>query len=321
MKLPAAARPMLPLAIGLALGAAGVSMFRASLTGPAGSPEERAATLEVELKKANNRIAALEDTDASGRRKSLRTTRDNLREIRDRLQSGQEVTPEDIFRLTQPFMRDIAPLLERMREREQQQTADRLSGEFAREFNLDAGQQDALRQWFEAKAADNAQEWTRLVSQDGTRLQDLMKAARDVRADDGLDEFMPRILTGEKLAEFQTQRMEERVGRVQNEADAKTERLHSIVPLDDTQRDQVFGIMARNSRDYMPSMQLEGGVSEIAPGQTGDREQAILSVLRPDQRVAYQQEMQRRREAVASEYKAIGLALPADWNPAEMEDF
>jgi len=314
MKLPAAARPMLPLAIGLALGAAGVSMFRASLTGPAGSPEERAATLEVELKKANNRIAALEDTDASGRRKSLRTTRDNLREIRDRLQSGQEVTPEDIFRLTQPFMRDIAPLLERMREREQQQTADRLSGEFAREFNLDAGQQDALRKYFEAKAADNAQEWTRLVSQDGTRLQDLMKAARDVRADDGLDEFMPRILTGEKLAEFQTQRMEERVGRVQNEADAKTERLHSIVTLDDTQRDQVFGIMARGSRDYDPAMKLEGIGGEIGNTPAGDRQQAMLSVLRPEQREAYESERQKRREEAAAEMQEFGLSLPPEWN-------
>ena len=305
---------MLPLAIGLALGAAGVSMFRASLTGPAGSPEERAATLEVELKKANNRIAALEDTDASGRRKSLRTTRDNLREIRDRLQSGQEVTPEDIFRLTQPFMRDIAPLLERMREREQQQTADRLSGEFAREFNLDAGQQDALRKYFEAKAADNAQEWTRLVSQDGTRLQDLMKAARDVRADDGLDEFMPRILTGEKLAEFQTQRMEERVGRVQNEADAKTERLHSIVTLDDTQRDQVFGIMARGSRDYDPAMKLEGIGGEIGNTPAGDRQQAMLSVLRPEQREAYESERQKRREEAAAEMQEFGLSLPPEWN-------
>jgi len=296
-------------------------MFRQSLTGPEGSAEERAAKLEVDLKKANNRIAALEDTDTFGRRKSLRTTHDGLRDIRDRLQSGQEVTPEDVFRLTQPFMRDIAPLFERMRLREQKNMVERMSGEFARKYDLNTRQQDSLRKWFEAKAEENAREWTSLVTQEGTSLKDLMKAARDIRADDGLDDFMPQILTGEKLAKFQAQRMEERVQRIQNEADSKTERLNSIVALDDTQRDQVFGIMARNSRDYLPSMQLEGGVSDIATGHAGTKQEAIMNVLRPDQREIYQQEMQHRRAEAAKDLKAIGLSLPKDWDPIEMEDF
>lgn len=321
MSLPPALRPMFPLAIGLALGGAGVSMFRQSLTGPNGSAEERASIMEVELRKANNRIAALEDTDARGHRKSLRTTRDGLSEIRDRLQSGQEVTPEDVFRLTQPFMRDLAPLFERMRLREEKSMVEEMTGEFARKYDLDARQQKALRKWFDAKAEDNARDWTRLVTREGTRLEDLMKAAQDIRPDDGLDGFMPQILTGEKLAAFQTRRMEERAQRVQNEADSRTERLNSIVSLDDTQRDQVFGIMARNSRDYLPSMQLEGGVSEIATGKAGNKQQAIMEVLRPEQRQVYQQEIQRSREEAAKDLNAIGLALPPDWDPIEMEDF
>ena len=48
-----------------------------------------------------------------------------------------------------------------------------------------------------------------------------MIAARDMRPDDGLDEFMPHLLSGDKLASFQTERMAERAGRVQNEADAR----------------------------------------------------------------------------------------------------
>ncbi|MFZ9936299.1 MAG: hypothetical protein ACO3JG_04490 [Luteolibacter sp.] len=321
MTFPSSLRPVIPLIVGLALGGVGISMYRQSLTGSEGSAEERAAKLEVELKKANNRIAALEDTDTHGRRKSLRTTKDSLREIRDRLHSGQDVTPEDVFRLTQPFMRDLAPLFERMRVLQEKHMIERMTGEYARKYDLDARQQDALGKWFEAKAEDNAREWTRLVTQDGTRLEDLMKAAGDVRADDGLDEFMPQVLTGDKLAQFQTERMGERVQRVQNKADSKTERLNSIVSLDDTQRDQVFGIMARNSSDYLPSMQLEGGVSEIATSNAADKQQAIMDVLRPDQREAYHQEMQRRREEAAKDLKAIGLALPADWDPIEMEDF
>jgi hypothetical protein len=39
--------------------------------------------------------------------------------------------------------------------------------------------------------------------------------------------------------------MNERAQRVQQEADRMVERVNSIVSLDETQRDQVFGIMAR----------------------------------------------------------------------------
>jgi len=321
MSLSTRLRFVLPLVLGLALGGSGVFLFQESLIGPEGSAEARAAALEVELKKAQNQVAAFEDTDALGRRKSLRTTRDRLGDIRDRLESGRPVTPDEVFRLTQPFMRDLAPLLERMRYREQQRSIERMSGEFARSYGLNPSQQEALRKWFDAKAEQNAREWTRLVTSESTRVQDLMKAARDVRADDGIDEFMSGILTDESLARFQSARMEERIQRVQQEADVRTERLHEIVTLDDRQRDQVFGIMARQSRDYHPSMRMEGGVGEIDAGAPGNAQQAIAAVLRPDQLALYEQERQQRREAAEEDLRAIGLTLPDDWDPIGMEDF
>ena len=49
----------------------------------------------------------------------------------------------------------------------------------------------------------------------------------------------------------------------------------------------------------------------MTPG--GDRQSAMLSVLRPDQRAAYEAERKRRREEAAKELAAIGLTLPGDW--------
>ena len=321
MVLPQSIRQLIPLVIGLAVGGVGAVLFQQSLTGGEGTPEQRVAKLEVELKKAQNRIAALGDTDPRGRRKSGRTMKDNLQEIRDKIHDGQAVTPDDFLRLMQPWMRDISPLMERMRVREQNRMIDQKSGEFARKYDLTPNQQTALRRWFETKTEENAKEWTNLVTQEGTRFQDLIRAAQDVRADDGLDQFMATTLSGDKLTKFQTERLAEKAERVQQDADARTQRLDSIVKLDDTQRDQVFGIMARTSRDYDPALKLEGGVGEIGAAPGGNKQQAVLSILRPEQRTAFQEEMNHRREQAQKDIEAIGLSLPEDWDPMEMEDF
>lgn len=311
MSLANSLRTLVPLAIGLAVGGIGVKLFSESLTGPEGSPEARAAKLEVELKRAENRLAALEGK--TGRR-SERTVRDELREIGDDLRAGRPVTPDDIFRATQPLMRDLSPLFDRMRIKEQTRRIDSMTGELARRYDLNAGQQESLKAWFQAQAERQQKEWSELVAREGTTVEDLARMVHEVRPDDGLDEFMPSLLAGDKLVAFKTERMAERAQRVQQEADMKVQRLDGIVGLDDTQRDQVFGIMARGSRDYDPGMKLEGIGGEIGNTPAGDRQQAMLSVLRPEQREAYESERQKRREEAEAEMQEFGLSLPPEWD-------
>jgi hypothetical protein len=93
----------------------------------------------------------------------------------------------------------------------------------------------------------------------------------------------------------------------------KVQRLDALVGLDETQREQVFAIMARNSPDYDPSMRLEGASGQIGVAQNENAREAMLAVLRPEQRAAYEAERQRRREEAAKELEAIGLTLPPDW--------
>lgn len=308
-------RSLLPLVIGLAVGGLGVSLFRQSLPGAPGSPEERANKLELELKRANNRIAALEDDTPEARRRPGRTVKDGLRNIAEDIRAGRPVTPDDIFRATQPLLRDLAPLFDRMRVREQQAMTESMSGELARKYDLTPAQQAGLAKWFEAKAEENAKRWTELVTREGTSLEDMARAGRDIRPDDGLDEFMSGTLSGDKLTEFKTDRMAQRAERVQQTADRAVARLDGMVGLDDAQRDQVFGIAARSSRDYDPAMKLEGIGGDIGATPAGGVQQAMLEVLRPDQRAAYDAERQRRYENAAKEAAAIGLSLPPDWNP------
>ena len=120
MPLPHSIRALLPLVIGLVVGGEG-------------SPEARANKLEVELKQANNRIAAMEATHskghepqgvlgriAGGSQDHRRTLADGARRIAEDIREGRPVSPDEIFRASQPLMRDLSPLFDRMRVKAQQ---------------------------------------------------------------------------------------------------------------------------------------------------------------------------------------------------------
>jgi len=305
----------LPLTAGLILGGVGMKLFADSGPGAKGSPEAAVTRLEVELKKAQNRITELEASGRTGR--PGRTLTDGLRELTEDIRAGRPVSPDDIFQKCQPLIGALAPLFERIRVREAEKMADSLAGEMIRKYGLDPSQQATLKQWFKQKAEDDAKAWTDLVSRKGTSLQDLAKEARNVRPDRGIDSVMETMLTGDKLADFKTQRANEKAERIQQQTDMRVERIDGIVGLDATQRDQVFGIMARQSPDYDSSVKLEGAAGDIAAAGQGTPEEATLAVLRPDQREKYQAEKQKRREAAAKDLEAIGLSLPSNWDPLD----
>lgn len=324
MPVPPAIRSLIPLLAGLIVGGVGATLFVESMPGSEGSPQERANKLEAELKQAKNRLAALEaehpgEADARGVFK--RSLKDGMRTIGEDIRAGRPVTPEDIFRASQPLMRDLAPLFDRMRLKEQRRMIDSMTGELARKYNLSPEKQAALKVWFEEKSAEEAKKWSEMIGRDGTRLEDVMKASANVRPDAGLDAFMETMLTGDQLASFKTERVNERAQKVQQHADAKVQRLDSIVKLNDVQREQVFGIMARSSPDYDKAMALDGAHGEIPATPGGDPHAAMLSVLTPDQRVAYDAELRRRREEASKDLEAVGLALPPNWEMLDESNF
>ncbi len=320
MPLAQSLRTAVPLLIGLAIGGTGAALFRDSLPGAEGSPEKRAARLEVELKEAQNRLAALE-SGPRARRKPGEDFMFGARRIAEDVKEGRMVDPDDVFRAFQPFVRELAPLFDRMRVREQQRMIDRMTGELSRKYDLSPSQQKTLKDWFRHKAEIEAKRWSDLVGAPGTTLEDLARESPKTRADDGLDEVMAGMLQGDKLAEFKETRMNERVQRVQNHADTRVQRLDDIVDLDETQRDQVFGIMARSSPDYDPGMQLEGEAGDIGTTPGGSPRDAMLSVLRPEQREAYEAERQRRREEAEKDMNAIGMSLPSNWDLLDQLDY
>ena len=320
--MPPALRPALTLCIGLAVGVAGAILFMQSLPPKEGSTEEKFQKLEVDLKRANNQLAAHEAADPHGRRRPGRTLKDGARDIVEDLRDGKPVTPDDVFRAAQPLMRDLNPLFSRMRLRDQERRIDTMTGELSRKYSLDPSQQESLKIWLNQNAVAQSENFDRLMLQDGVRFEEFMEASRDLRPDEGLEKFMEQTLRGEKLAAFKSDRMLERVERVQQEADMKVTRLDEVVGLDDSQRGQVFGVMARGARDFDPAMGFEGLDTDNSALTSGSSKQdAVLAILRPEQREAYNAERERRRAEAQKDLEAIGLSMPENWDALDPSNF
>ena len=312
----------MPLGAGLIIGSIGAVLFFQSMPPKEGSAEEQIIKLEAELKKSNNRLATFEAADPSGKRRPGRTLADGARNLAEDFRAGKPVTANDLFRATQPLIRDIEPFFALLRTKEMQRQTDAKVGALARKYSLTEAQQESLKRMFNQNAADQAKSYTALMTQEGTKLEDVIKASAELSFDNGLEQFMQSNLNGTKLATFQSDQMLEKVARVQQEADMKVTRLDNIVSLDEAQRGKIFGMMARGARDFIPTMQFEGMGTETSVLPAGkSRQDAVLSVLRPEQLKTYEIENAKRRAVAQKEMESIGLSLSPDWSPLDHLDF
>jgi hypothetical protein len=308
------------LLIGLLVGIVGAILYTQSLPPEEGSLQEQAEQLGAALKKAESRIAALEGEGKTGR--PGRTMRDSLRSIAEDIRAGRDVDLDRVFDAAKPWMRDLAPIFDRIRVRDQKRAFDTRIGQLSREYNLTEQKQVELAKWFEQRADDNAKRFNEVVNSDHTGLEDLIRASREMEEKADIDGFMESTLVGDDLARYQSDRLLQRVEAVQAEADRKVQRLHNLVQLDEDQKDQVFGLMARGSKEFDPSMQfegLEGDTTRLVPGQ--DREAAIAAVLRPEQAQILANHQAQRRYRAEEDLRQLGLSLPPDWDLYDEDDF
>jgi hypothetical protein len=303
------------LLLGLLVGAVGATLFVRSLPPPAGTEAAKIAELERLVARDRLTIASLEATEANAAARLQKLAASGRRSILEDLKDGRPVDMNDLFNTAKPFLHDFAPLMDRMRRRDQKRYIEHAVADLAKKHGLNDAQQEDLKKWLDAQAAEQADRIQEVTGRADSTLADYTKAMRDFQPLEGVDPFMERTLQGEALAEYRRERLAERANRVQYEAESRVDQLNAVVALDDTQQDQVFALMARGSRDFDPSMQFEGlgdDRAALAPGQS--RDDAIMAVLRPDQRQQYEAHRAQRRQEAEAEAAEIGLKLPDDWD-------
>lgn len=311
-------KQFLGLVIGLLVGAAGAFLFSRSLPPPEGSPAERLELAQRELQKANRKVRQLEEL--SGRKgRDPRTVRDGVRDIMQDIREGKEVSLDDVFATMKPWMRDLAPLFNRMREINEEEWAATMIGEWTRKYNLTNAEQEQLRQWFQQRSKDKALAFEQVVGSDTSGFVDFIRATEyDWRDTRGLDQVMEGILDGEQRTRFHEERVKERAANVEEEANRGLARLDSMVDLDETQQTAAFAILARGADAYQEGgMSFDGMGADRTALDSQARDAALRTLLRPDQAARFDEQRAARRAEEEQHLRRLGLSLPKDWDLLE----
>lgn len=311
----------LGLIIGLLIGAAGALLFSKSMPPEEGSVEEQLEETKIELSKVRRTIREMERT--GGRKRNPRTVGDGIRGVMQDLREGRDVSVDDLFATMKPWLRDMSPLFDRLREINGEDWADRMTGQWAREYNLTSAEEEQLREWFIQKNKEHGEAFNDVIHSDQSGFVDFIKATEyDWHDSEGVDEVMEGFLQGEELAKFQEERLNERVDSVQGEADRGVERLGRIVELDEQQQVEAFAILVRGSEDYREGeMAFDGmGANSNALNKRG-RDAALRNIMRPEQVEVFDAHVTERRNKAEEEMRRLHLTLPDDWDLLEGNTF
>lgn len=308
-------RSVLLIVLGLVIGAAGAVLFVRSLPPEKDSAEEQTALLQRELERRELRIQELEGMEFYAKERLRREADNSKLSIMRDIKAGRTVDLNDVFNAAKPFLNEFAPFFNRVRNVQLRKDIEGTLAELTKEYQLTSAQQQAVQHWLQERAAQYAQRWQDVVADRSSTLKDFAEASQEFRPREELDSIMAQQLSGDILARYQRKRLEEKATKVQYEADQRVAQLNEVVALDEAQKDQVFSLMARSSRDFDPNMQLEGLGQETSALSTGQsRDEAILNVLHPEQRQQYEAERMRRRAQAEADMSELGLRLPEDWD-------
>lgn len=304
------------LVLGLFVGAFGGFLFSNSLPPEVGSVEE-----ELEILRNSN--AQNERRLRSYQRNARRdTTPDELRRLARDVRDGKDISPDDLFATMKPWMRQMSPIFERMREVNEEDWVDVRTSEWARQYDLNASQRAQLKEWFRAQGAEQAKALVDVIENKNSGFVDLIRATEyDWKDARGSDKLMEGFLKGDQLEEFKSGRLAERAESVQHEADRNLSRLDGIVALDAKQHEQLFGVLSRAAEDYQPGLNVDGLAGEDSALDRRQRDTEIRAALRRDQIEKLDEYQRNRRVEAEKEMRRMMMTLPKDWDLLDRDTF
>jgi hypothetical protein len=306
------------LVIGLLVGCAGGYLFSKSQRPDPGSIQDRLELAEQEAAKSGREARALkayvERAEGSGSAKFRRLARD--------LKDGKEVSFDDILGSAKPWMRQVAPVMDRIRKVNEAKWVDARVSEWTRNYTLTAAQRNELRGHFKKRSEENAEKINEVINSDQSGFVEFVQATEnDWRDFEETNDLMEGFLEGEELEQFQEERLAQRVEAVQEEADRKLGRLDEIVTLSDEQQAELFRVMARGSEDYRPEVNPQDYRGATSPLDRMARDAAINSALTPVQRKSLDEYRENQLREVAEQWDRYQLAPPKDFDLLEGDIF
>ncbi|MFT6862473.1 MAG: hypothetical protein ACJAVK_001031 [Akkermansiaceae bacterium] len=305
----------LGLIIGIIVGVAGGIMFTKSQRPEPDSLEDRLELAEQQAERAERQLRAL-------RKYAERSERGEFRRLVRDLKDGKEVSFDDLLGTAKPWMRQISPVMERVRKVNEANWAESRVSEWTREYDLNDAEKEELKAYFLGQSEANAEKITGVIESDESGFVEFVQATNnDWRDFEGASDLMEGFLEGEELAAFQNERLDKRVDAVQDEADRKLGRLDGVVGLDDGQQEELFRVMVRGSEDYRPEVNPEDYAGDASQLDQAARDAAIDSVLRPEQRATLNEYRAEQAREIEEQWRKYQLAPPKNFDLLEGDIF
>ena len=254
---------------------------------------------DPETLKAQLELMAAENRGLRADLKSARRYR-STRAVKELARNQGAKNASELIDYSKPIFKElILPQIRANREQAIRDGVDQaLKGRTDR-LNLSDEQLRQLEERLGQQQAAKLDELERVLNDDESSLTDyFQKQWEDERGGDpDVDDIFLAVLDQEQQETYTEIRLEENAENVTRDAERQLTNLDNIVDLDEDQQDAIFPVFARNAPGYREAMEFEGvDVSDTsAISDTTARDDAIQSVLRPDQMDAWN-DYKRRQE-------------------------
>jgi hypothetical protein len=164
--------------------------------------------------------------------------------------------------------------------------------EYKDKLNLTDAQAGSIKARMASLMEESSKKFQGELEDDSRSVQEIMESQGDFwRNNEGeIETILKDELDADQFAQFERQQLEEDTEGVQRRANWELGQLDQALELTDSQEDQVFGILVRQSDDYDEAMAIEGIETDLPAAAIADdvtKEDAIRSVLTPGQTETY----------------------------------
>lgn len=250
---------------------------------------------QLELMAADNR-ALRADLNSARRYRSTRAVKELAR-------SKGAKNASELIDYSKPIFRElILPELRANREQAIRDGVQKALKDRAERLNLSDEQLRLLEERLGYQQAAKLDELEKVLNDDESSLTEYFQKQweQERGGDPKVDDIFLGVLDQEQQETYTEIRLEENAEQVTRDADRQLANLNNIVELDEDQQDAIFPVFARNSPGYREEMQFEGVdvTDTTAISEDTARDEAIQSVLRPDQMDAWN-DYKRRQEILS----------------------
>ncbi|MEC7857075.1 MAG: hypothetical protein VYA96_04940, partial [Verrucomicrobiota bacterium] len=285
------------MGLSFALGIGVMAIFQSD------DKNQKTASTEPSQKKVPQKTNDLTNSSktniANGLSNSPKTTKPKIVEIENNDEDEEPAGPEEAFAklLNSPearsLMKGFAGAMSRGADR---MIAAEMESQ-KEKLDLTDAQVDSIKEKMVTIIQDETKRFQSDLDDDNRSFAEIMQSQGDFweKNEPKINALLKEELTDEQFANYERNELVEKTEGIQRRANWELERMNSL-DLSEEQEDQIFGILVQKSSQFDEAMEIEGISAELPEAARSDevsKEDAIRSILNPDQLEKYNERVEK----------------------------